>query len=95
MKSKKTHWKTIVYAVVVGVLFFTGIYFILPGFVRMNSLARQESKLQECLYDKENMKSQLESCLNGLQNDPVMVEKVARDEMGMSKENEIIYKFDR
>lgn len=95
MKARNIPWKAMMYILVIIGLFAGGIYFVLPGFLKMNALLREESQMDKYLTERENKKSQMEGYLHKLQDDPVYVEKVARDEMGLSKDNEIIYKFDK
>ena len=93
MKAARIPW---IRLILLGFLVFSGAlaaYFILPEFIKIDSLSRQENKLQKQLYEKENEKTFLKRQLEELKSDPVAVEKVARDEMGLSKDNEIIYKF--
>lgn len=95
MKSNKKPWKPIGYLILIVVVCVLGVYFVLPGFLRIRNVSQQEAELQHTLEMKEDEKAQLEKIHEKLKNDPVAAEKVARDEMGMSKDNEVIYKFDR
>ncbi|MDX9702070.1 MAG: septum formation initiator family protein [Candidatus Auribacterota bacterium] len=95
MSSQKKPWKAIGFTILIVILCVLGTYFVLPGFLRINAMSRKEEQLQYLLKQKENEKALLEKEHEKLKNDPVAAEKVARDEMGMSKDNEVIYKFDR
>ncbi len=93
-QQQKT-WKPIGYVILIVILCVVGTYFVLPGFLRINTMERKEAQLQKVLQQQENEKARLEKEHEKLKTDPVAAEKVARDEMGMSKDNEVIYKFDR
>ncbi len=68
---------------------------MVPGFFRVQRLLKEEDVLKAKLRDREDEKARLDSSLHGLKHGSVVLEKIARDEMGMSKDNEIIFKFDR
>ncbi len=68
-----------------------GIIFI-PGYVRIRKLAgllkAQEKQIEEV---KQNNK-RLEEELAKLKNDPLYLEKVAREKLGVVRKGEVIYK---
>ena len=95
MKPFKLPWKTIFVVTGVAAICVVGVYYIIPGFFRVRTIKRKELDLQHAVRELEDKKVDLERYLHRLESEPVMAEKIARDEMGMSKDNEIIYKFDR
>ncbi|MEW6534474.1 MAG: septum formation initiator family protein [Candidatus Auribacterota bacterium] len=95
MKSARIPWKSILYVLLVLIVLCAGGYYLLPGFIRLQDMHDTETELEKAVRDKEDQQAELEKNLYDLQYDPVASEKVARDEMGMSKDNEMIYKFDR
>lgn len=95
MRSTRIPWKSILYVLLVLIVLCVGGYYLLPGFIRLQDMHDKEISLEKELRDKEDQQAELEKSLHDLQYDPVASEKVARDEMGMSKDNEMIYKFDR
>jgi cell division protein FtsB len=72
-------------------LILLGAIFI-PGYVRFRKLAKllreQERQIEEV---KENNK-RLEEELEKLKNDPLYLEKVAREKLGVARKGEIIYR---
>ena len=82
--------KKIIVLSVLG-LILLGVIFI-PGYVRFRKLAKllreQEKQIEEV---KDNNK-RLEEELEKLKNDPLYLEKVAREKLGLAKEGEIVYK---
>lgn len=95
MRSKRFPWKGLFYVFIIALIVVLGLYLLLPGFIRFQQLQYEKAQLEDDLNKKENTHSDLERFLHSLQHNPSAAEKVARDEMGMSKDNEIIYKFDR
>ena len=95
MKPFKLPWKTILFVTGIVAICMVGVYYIMPGFFRVQEVKRKESDLRHRLREREDKKVSLERYLHRLETEPIMAEKVARDEMGMSKDNEIIYKFDK
>ncbi|MCD6459808.1 septum formation initiator family protein [bacterium] len=93
MKANRIPWIRLILLSFLVLSSALAAYFILPEVIKIDNLNRQEQRLTRKLYDKENKKIRLELQLKELKTDPVAVEKVARDEMGLSKDNEIIYKF--
>lgn len=95
MKPLRIPWKTIGIVIVVTGICVVGVYCVTPGFFRLRTMKQSESELQQTFNEHEDKKVDLQRYLDRLKTDPITAEKVARDEMGMSKDNEIIFKFDR
>lgn len=74
-----------------GVFLFSWIY--LPSLSKYHDLKQQEEELDQQI---EKFERDVEATLeerNLLKNDPEYLEKVIRDEMGLVKPGEIVYKF--
>ncbi len=83
---------TIVVFAILGVLF---VVFITPKLIQIQSLQQRSDKLGvETARLKEQDKA-LETELRLLRDDPVYVEKVAREKFNKAKEGEIVYKVVR
>lgn len=70
-------------------------YFFWPNFVNLQKLLHQSKILRDDIHrlEQENMK--LQEDIYNLKHDPFYLEKVAREELGMSREDEVIYKFEQ
>lgn len=68
-----------------------GIIFI-PGYVRIKELAgllkAQEEQIEEVKQNNKRLEEELEK----LKNDPLYLEKVAREKLGVVRKGEVIYK---
>lgn len=59
----------------------------------MKALKLQNKELAEKILTLEENNHLLRTKIDSLKNDPVYLEKVAREELSMSQSDEIIYKF--
>ncbi|MDP8218899.1 MAG: septum formation initiator family protein [Candidatus Theseobacter exili] len=69
------------------------IYFYWPNFVKLHRLSKREQTLRTEIGRLENENQRLRDRIFALEHDPVYVEKVARDDLGLSRPDEVIYKF--
>jgi cell division protein DivIC len=69
------------------------LIFFLPSYTQMQDLKHKNREYEQQILDltKKNMKLKEEKRL--LKDDPEYFEKVARERMGLVRENEVIYKF--
>jgi cell division protein FtsB len=75
------------------VLLFTLIFDgrgLMGRFERKNTVKKLQTDINTIKLQNEVIKNQIEL----IQNDPLEVEKIAREELGLSKPGEIIYKFE-
>ena len=81
---------------VLFILFFVlFIIFIIPKLVQIESLQRRSDNLEQELARLKAQDTSLEAELRLLRDDPVYVEKVAREKFNKAKEGEIVYKVVR
>jgi cell division protein FtsB len=57
---------------------------------RKNTVKKLQTDINTIKLQNEVIKNQIDL----IQNDPLEVEKIAREELGLSKPGEIIYKFE-
>jgi cell division protein FtsB len=69
------------------------LIFFLPSYTQMQDLKHKNQEYERQIQDltRRNIKLREEKRL--LRDDPDYFEKVAREKMGLVKENEVIYKF--
>ncbi len=67
---------------------------LVPKWIGRSSLIKQEKELKETVASLEEENLKLKQEKDGLENDPVYLEKIARDELGLRRADEIIYKFE-
>lgn len=70
------------------------IYIFSPNFLRLAKVYKQLQTLSDEIAKLQSQHRKLQDEIYSLKNDPVYVEKVAREELGMTKSKEIIYKFE-
>ena len=80
-------WVTGVAAAVVVLLIF------MPLFMQAEHLRRQNFELQHQIEEIRASNDKLAAQILALQNDPRAVEKTAREDLGLAKPNETIYRF--
>ena len=81
--------------VMFALLFILFIVFLTPKLVRIENLARRSDNLEQEILKLKAQDQALESELRMLRDDPVYVEKVAREKFNKAKEGEIVYKVVR
>jgi cell division protein FtsB len=79
-------------AITLSITCITTIF--LPRFNERTHLLDQRSELQTKINLLEKEIQDLRKRKIDFQNNPLYIEKLARDKLGYSKQNEIIYKFD-
>lgn len=82
--------KKIVVLSVLG-LILLGVIFI-PGYLKIKRLLRQNRELERQIKETKQANRRLEEEQEKLESDPVYLEKVLREKLGLAKEGEIIYK---
>ena len=65
----------------------------LPGFSRLQEVRSRNEKLQKEIVRLREENIVLEEEIDRLVNDPVYLEAIAREKMGLAREGEIIYKI--
>ncbi|HLF19087.1 MAG TPA: septum formation initiator family protein [Candidatus Omnitrophota bacterium] len=72
--------------------FFILAYFI-PSFSRMQDLRERNVALEQEIISLKQKNKDLAQEKNLLDTDPVYLEKVAREKMGIVREGEVVYKL--
>jgi cell division protein DivIC len=75
-----------------GVLFIF-IFIFLPGYSKFQELSQKNRSLEEKVRQIELSNQRLTEEIKRLENDPVYVEKIARDKLKVTKKDEIVYKM--
>ncbi len=68
-----------------------GIIFV-PGYLKIKDLSRQNRELEKKITEIKELNTRLTEERQALINDPVYLEKVARDKLGIVKKGEVVYK---
>lgn len=74
------------------VLIFLGIIY-LPGFIKIIKLYNHKRELEKEIVRIRQENKQLREEIYKLQHDPTYIEKIAREELKLGKEGEIVYKI--
>ena len=83
---------TLIIFAALGILF---VIFITPKIIQIQSLQRRSDNLEAETAKLRAQDAALEAELRLLRDDPVYVEKVAREKFNKAKEGEIVYKVVR
>ncbi|MEA3346775.1 MAG: septum formation initiator family protein [Candidatus Auribacterota bacterium] len=70
------------------------IVLLIPRWVAKSKLSKKQKELKEKIVKGEEKYLRLKEELDALENDPVYLEKIARDDLGMKRSGEVIYKFE-
>lgn len=70
-------------AVISAILYF-------PNYAKLKSLLRMNGELQSKIVDLNDEISDLQSKIKKIGKDPYLYEKIARDNLGVARENEIV-----
>ena len=69
-------------------------YVFWPDLAKYLGMTSQNRFLSERITEEENKNIHLKKEQESLSQDPVQIEKVAREKLGLSRPREIIYKFE-
>ncbi len=78
--------------IVVGLIWTASLFY--PKFKQASDLASRQRAIEEEIRHDEEVLAHLRDKQQRLLNDPRFVEKIAREELGLAKHGEIIFKFD-
>lgn len=67
-------------------------FIFMPGYLRIKRLVRQNRELEERIEEIKKDNKRLAQEQEKLRSDPLYLEKVAREKLGVAKEGEIVYK---
>ena len=84
--------------VVVFLLFLVGVlgvfFWYLPLIEQNQKFRERIIQLDAQLLEQQRVGKQLRTSIEAVQNDPLMVERMARERLGYSKPGEIVIKFE-
>ncbi len=66
--------------------------FFLPSFTQMQNVKARNVEYEKRLKELEVQRAQLLQEKERLENDPVYLEKVAREKLGLIKQGEVVYR---
>ena len=72
-------------------LVLLGIIFI-PGYLKIRRLAKQNKELEKQIEETQQANRRLKEEHQKLINDPLYLEKVAREKLGVVRKGEVVYK---
>ncbi len=64
----------------------------IPNYLRIRELARQNRELEQAIKEIAQANKRLSEEHRKLQSDPIYLEKVAREKLGVARKGEIVYK---
>lgn len=81
-------------ALIVGVVLVWAGSIFYPKFKMASELADKQTQLEQKISADEEILKHLRDKQQRLLNDPRFVEKIAREELGLAKPGEVVYKFE-
>ena len=88
LNIKKFKQPLLVIAIGVVSILTAVIYF--PDYVKIKELRQENTRLSSEIVKLEKEIADYERKLNNLDSDPYIYERIARDELGVARENEIV-----
>jgi len=87
----------IVSTIILLSFFYLGVTFLFgnTGFLRYLELKEKKVQIQHEIQDIEAKKAALQSDVKLLKENPFYLEKYAREDFGMAKPEEYVFKYDR
>lgn len=70
-----------------------GVAFFMPKVRQLRELDKRETRLEKEIDMEEEMLRHIKQKSDRLQTDPRFVEKIAREELGLAKPGETVFKF--
>ncbi|MBN2120830.1 MAG: septum formation initiator family protein [Candidatus Omnitrophica bacterium] len=86
--------KLIVFLVLGCIILFIISFTFLPKYTKIKELAEEEQALSEKISQAEKEVGTLRNDIESLKDDPFYLEKVARDQLGAAKDNEVVIKIE-
>ena len=80
-------------AILIFIVAVTVLVFFVPSFSKLQDLRQKNMKYENQIGDLRKKNVQLTEEQRLLQDDPVYLEKVAREKMGLAREGEVVYKI--
>ena len=78
------------------ILFFLGLVLLgvifIPGYLKIKRLARANRELERQIEEIKQANRKLKENQEKLINDPLYLEKVAREKLGVARKGEVVYK---
>ncbi len=88
-KTRRTPvWSLLLIALLLGIAFFGE-----KGILRTMKLSQEKAALQSRIAELEATQEELRQQIESLRSDRRYIESVARRELGMVKEDEVVYQF--
>lgn len=72
---------------------FLILIMFLPTYTKVQDVKQKDLEYQNRIQELENERAQLKREKRLLEDDPVYLEKVAREKMGLIREGEVVYKI--
>lgn len=91
-KSKKKDWFLISSFIYMGILLVSGIFGDM-GVIKNYKLYKENKKIEEEIQKLEQENKKLRREADNLLGNPRYIEKIAREELNMSRDDEIIFIF--
>ncbi|MFC2149677.1 septum formation initiator family protein [Candidatus Auribacterota bacterium] len=86
-------FKKILWVFFLSLISFSVIYLLLPEIGKYLSFVSDDKKLSKRIEEEERKNLLYKKEIDNLENNPVYIEKIAREKLGYSRKGEIIYKF--
>jgi len=78
---------------IIIIVLIIGTFLTYPGYLDLRKFNREITKLDTKIAELEETNKNLRVEIQALKEDPFYIEKVARDNLGLIKPGEIIYKI--
>ena len=78
--------------IVLAILVLLGLF--IPAFTKMNDLKKTNLEYEKQILQLQTANAELKEELERLETDPMYLEKVGREKMGLVKDGEVIYKIE-
>lgn len=78
---------------IIIIVLILGTFLVYPGYLDLRKFNREIAKLDEKIIELEEANENLRAEIKALREDRFYIEKVARENLGLIKPGEIIYKI--
>lgn len=76
--------------IIIGIIFFIAIFKLFPNYSQIKELKEENNQYIEKIAEMEKEIKTLNHDLDNFKTDPFYLEKIARNELGMANDNEVI-----
>lgn len=87
-------WSDYFFSMIFVIVIAASFFILIPAYTDYRNARTKNQQLEQQLLRQELQAHQLRRDIQALKNDPVAIERVAREKLGWCREDEMVYHFE-